>query len=524
MSSVDQDVDLTGLARAEAPLTPPRRNLLRVLVPLALLAAFAFILRDAIRELLTERVPVTLTRPIRLEGQGPTAAPRTLLAQAAGWVEPDPFPIHAPALAAGVVREVLVQESDAVKTGDPLALLISDDAQIRCDKARALVEVSQAEVELASAELRIAEASFRAAIEVTAAHEAAKAALTGAQAAADHAAATTREGIAKVSLAESEVEVQRALESAGTSGPRQVEIAEADLEVAKARLAALQGDVALAGAAVGEAQAEVKRTRDHLELRFEETRVVDTNRARLARAKGQLAESLAALAVADLELERMVVRAPMGGIVLERLAVAGDDLDAGAALCSIYEPASLRVRVDVPQSDVEALAVGQEAEIMADSRPGRPYAGEVLRIVQLADIQKVTLEVQVRVMDADDLLRPDMLAQIRFYSSPQPLEPAEGGSTHRAAIRIAVPRELVRDGAVWVHDPDGDRAVRRKVKTGAITAGADGAQLIEVTEGLDWTVELIDGGRDRLPISDADGGIAVVVQTPIAQDPNGGQQ
>ena len=509
MSDVDRNVDLAGLSRAPATLEAPRRHWLWTAVPIALLAAFAFILRDAIAELLTERVPVTLTRPTQLEEPGLEAdAPRTLLTQAAGWVEPDPFPVHAPALAAGVVLEVLVQESDAVTAGQPLARLIDEDARIARDQARAQVAVAQAEVALAAADQRIAEASYEAAIDVTAARDAARAQHAGRVAAAAHASAAVRGGLAAVSLAESELVVQRALEVAGTSGPRQVEIAEADLEGAESRLATLRAAEAVAAAAAGDAAAELTRAEQHLELRLEEQRTVETSLARLARAQGALDLARATLEAAELALSRTVIVAPQDGVVLERLATAGDPLTTGAPVCSLYDPSALRIRVDVPQAEVGTLGMGQEAEILADSRPGTAYAGEVLRVVQLADIQKVTLEVQVRVLDPDGLLRPDMLAQVRFFSRAE--ESTSPGADRRRR-RLAIPRALVTDGRVWVHDPDGDLAVRRAVKTGVERPGPDGTPLVEVLEGLDWTVELIDMGREMLPTDGAPEGVPVEV-------------
>ena len=520
MSSVDQNIDLAGLTRREPALEPPRRSWVRIAVPLALLAAFAFVLRDAIAELLTERVPVTLTRPVRLEGPSGDEAQRALITQAAGWVEPDPFLVHVPALAAGVVLEVMVQESDEVALGAPVARLIDDDARLRRDRARALLSIAEAETALATSDLSFTEASFEAAIEVTADLETARAKHAGAVAAAEHAAAAVRQGAARVSLASSEVEVQASLEAAGTSGPRQVEIAEADLEAAHGLLAALQADAAIAVASRGEAAAEVVRAERTLELRFEERRIVDTHRAHRAKAAGQVAEARAALAAAELELERMIVRAPMAGIVLERLAVAGDHLPAGRPVCSLYNPERLRVRVDVPQADVGRLAVGMDAEILADSRPGEPYTGEVLRIVQLADIQKVTLEVQVRIKDSDRLLRPDMLAQVRFFSSQN--GPADGATATQAPRRMAVPRDLLRDGLLWVYDPRGERAVQREVETGASSTDASGRELIEIVQGLDWTVELIDQGRRQLPEQAPTDGVPVRIEPSLGASADGG--
>ena len=77
----------------------------------------------------------------------------------------------------------------------------------------------------------------------------------------------------------------------------------------------------------------------------------------------EVRERLAALRdEAALRLDRMEVRAPAAGVVLARLAQPGSVLSGaspGHPVCSLYDPASLRVRVDVPQADVGKLFVGQ---------------------------------------------------------------------------------------------------------------------------------------------------------------------
>jgi RND family efflux transporter MFP subunit len=204
----------------------------------------------------------------------------------------------------------------------------------------------------------------------------------------------------------------------------------------------------------------------------------------------QLAE--ARLAEARLELERMVVRSPLRGVVLERLTVPGMVLDlnrTGHEVCSLYDPASLRVRVDVPQDDVDRLFVGQRARIVTNARSDRPYSGQVIRLVQLADIQKVTLEVQVRIEDGDELLRPDMLAQVQFFGNA---EPAVAGTSNTSRVFL-IPARLVDDGAVWVLDPTRNVAVRR-----AVELGAERGDEVEVLAHLDATTKVLDAGTNTL--------------------------
>ena len=54
----------------------------------------------------------------------------SMMFQASGWVEPDPYITNVPTLLNGVVNQVHVLEGQRVKKGDLLATLIDDDAKL----------------------------------------------------------------------------------------------------------------------------------------------------------------------------------------------------------------------------------------------------------------------------------------------------------------------------------------------------------------------------------------------------------
>ncbi|MEL6713939.1 MAG: HlyD family efflux transporter periplasmic adaptor subunit [Planctomycetota bacterium] len=519
MSDVDASVDLGALARAAEPVRPPRRGGLVLGAAVVLLAALALVLRESLLDWIDPPARVTLARPVALEGVA-VSTPEGVVLQAAGWIEPDPFPTFAPALDGGVVAEMLVQESDAVEAGAPVARLVDDVERIAVADAEAAVARAEAALDAARVRAAIARERFDAALGVTEARDRAEAALAGAMAEAEHRAEAVREGEARLELTRSEVCVQEELRAAGASGARQVEIAEAEVEVAGARLAVLRADAALAVASADEARAVRVRAADEVELRFDDRLVRDTTAADARRAEADLAAARATLARAELGLERTVVRAPRAGVVLERLASDGESLAPGAPACSLFAPDALRVRVDVPQGDVERLSVGQRTEVLTDARPGRPYAGEVIRVVQRADIQKVTLEAQVRVVDADDLVKPDMLAQVRFFGAA-----AEGDrSADGARERFGVETRLLRGDRAWVYEPASGVARDRVLELGAEVQTQDGRRVREVLGGLDFTEELIDEGRDAVAASAGDAGVRRVRVRGRELAPGGGER
>ncbi|MEM1447515.1 MAG: efflux RND transporter periplasmic adaptor subunit [Planctomycetota bacterium] len=498
MTDVRPDLDLASLARERSELEPPRRSWLRIALPVGILAVFGAVLVSSVGDLFERGVEVSVVTPRPAPDGAATAAPRDrVLVQAAGWIEPDPFLVHVTALAGGIVEEVLVQESDVVEADQVVARLVDDEARLAVARITAELAQSQAQLVDAKARCQIARERFDAALEVKETEAIARADAEGKAAEAVHRHAEIDGAEAEVRLAADEVTVQKELAAEGAAGTRKVEIAEAALATAEAKLAGVRADALRADAEAAAALAHHERAREELRLRFDDRLERDRAEAAVDAADAAVQLVEARLAEAQLELDRMVVRTPVGGVVLERLTVPGmvlGLLKEGHEVCSLYDPGSLRVRVDVPQDDVDRLFVGQRAEIVTNARSDRPYAGEVIRLVQLADIQKVTLEAQVRITDGDALLRPDMLAQVRFFgsgaASDTGSESAPSGGRGRVFL---IPNRLVEDGAVWVLDPTTNVAQRREIELGAERGGD-----VEVLAHLDATTKVLDPGSSAL--------------------------
>ncbi|MEQ8765960.1 MAG: efflux RND transporter periplasmic adaptor subunit [Planctomycetota bacterium] len=421
----------TDLSALERPRTvsPPPRSKLRYLLPALLLVGFATALVWAFRDTWRDPVPVTILRPRADDGATSVSTGQVIL-QAAGWVEPDPYPLDVTALTRGTLAEMLVDESDVVRKGDLIAKLVEEDAR--------LLEG------IASAALSEAQAS---------AH--------GARAEHQRRLKAAEEQAASLRVLEEALTLQRHLAAEGAAGPRQVELAQARLAEARAALESRHAEAELAAS-------DIARTQATILLREQE------------------------LAAARLRLERTEVRSPFDGVVLERHARPGTVVHghegATIPIVTLYDPAHLRVRVDVPQESVARLRPGLAAEFTSESRRGRSYQGEVSRLIHRADIQKVTLEVQVRVLDPDEWLRPEMLCQVRFLG-----EPSADERPATAASRLWIPARLVSDGAVWVVSPDGRHAEKRPV-----TLGDERGDDVLVRSGLDLSQKLIDSGREAL--------------------------
>ena len=311
--------------------------------------------------------------------------------QAAGWVEPDPFPIRVPALATGVIKELLVRESDAVKAGDPVALLIDDEAKIALEKAE-----SRAGRGAGRARARGARAgatpqkSFDAALAVTE-NAAVTKALVGGQGRREPAsrAATVAGGESDLQVAEEELAIQQQLAQADAAGHRAVELAEAKVRSGKAGARGPEGRTRpLAASEARKPAARARRAKRDLELRLDDRLAVDARapiESTLAKAKVRTAEaarrgSRAATGADDDPLPGGGRRDGAGG--RPGHVARTPTTPSTTIVCLLFDPAHIRIRVDVSQSDISegrGRTEGRHPE--SRSAAQKPYRGEVVRIV-----------------------------------------------------------------------------------------------------------------------------------------------
>ena len=408
-----------------------------------------------------------------------TPAVRTV--QAAGWVEPAPFAIGVAGLADGVVRAVYVLDGESVEQGQLLVELDPADAELALDGARAARDRAAASRASATARLAAAQTDWDEPVERERSVSVAESRLAEAQATRDRLPAERREAAAVARRWKIEVaRLEQAL-SRDAATANELNIAEANLEAAESRVESFTDEATAREARVEQAEAELAASRRAAELRVAERETLDTARAARSLADAELQAAEAALREAQLRLERMTIEAPVAGNVLRRLVAPGDkvmmamDSPTSAQVVQLYDPAALQVRVDVPLADASQVYLGQPAEVLVDVLPDRTFSGEVTHVTHLADLQKNTLEVKVRVVEPSVLLKPDMLARVRFLGSSDTLGAGGNEAARAEAVPIVrVPASGVVRDAVWVvRERKGLRGLVRSVPVETIVSTDD---------------------------------------------------
>ncbi len=140
---------------------------------------------------------------------------------------------------------------------------------------------------------------------------------------------------------------------------------EEQIAQAKAQLAAAQADERRAQVELAQARKELVRSGELAGQKLISTQELETQRASVdalraggGSASARSTEAKARIALLDKRLAEAVVKAPFAGRVAERYVDPGAIVSGGARLVRLVEESPLRMRFEVPEHEVGALAVG----------------------------------------------------------------------------------------------------------------------------------------------------------------------
>jgi len=291
-----------------------------------------------------------------------------------------------------------------------------------------------------------------------------------------------------------------------------VDKAQANLEVADInykRLLELQPTHAVSQQQVDDAssllqtrKAEVDSEKQQLELAK-----LGPRKEQLDAQRGTVRELQGSLSLSMVDLDNTVIRSPIDGTVLERNVEVGEfvttgfvgDRGAKGYVLSIADLSDLRVDLDVSQNDFAKVSPHQPCWIVTDAYPDRRYDGIVDLISPEANRQKATIQVRVKILSPDSLLKPDMNATVSFLSAAM-LATTRAASTMPATDRpvLRVPSSAIHEGSVFVIEQN--KAIKRLVSTGGNASGDE----TEIRKGLiggeDLIVDPPAGLKDGDPV------------------------
>jgi membrane fusion protein, multidrug efflux system len=243
------------------------------------------------------------------------------------YVEAD-ISIIAPKVA-GYVLKVQITDNEAVSSGNELVVIDDRELQAHLDEAKARLATRLAALETLERESVLQRSAV-------------------ARASADLESASAEHERAKLDLAR-----YRELSRNKLVSQQQLELSGAETRKTQAALASAQAALAV------------------------EQRRVDVVAARRKEAQAAVIEMRATLALTEFDLENATVRAPMDGVVGNRMVRVGQYVTAGTPMMAVAPLQSVYVVANFKETQLERLRPGQSVVLELDAYPETPLTGIV---------------------------------------------------------------------------------------------------------------------------------------------------
>jgi membrane fusion protein, multidrug efflux system len=187
-------------------------------------------------------------------------------------------------------------------------------------------------------------------------------------------------------------------------------------------------------------------------------------------AEASTAQARSELAIAERQVSRTQIVAPIGGRIAKRHADAGAVVNAGTPLYTIVDDSIFELRSSVASGDFGKVKVGEHVRVTVNALPGFEAEGQVDRIAPQVDPRSRSFEVIIRVPG-----RPQLVSGL-FARADVKVRDVPGSLT-------VPPSALLRDGS----DPSKAQTyvvTGNKVERRDVTVGVEVPDAVQVTSGL----------------------------------------
>jgi RND family efflux transporter MFP subunit len=208
-------------------------------------------------------------------------------------------------------------------------------------------------------------------------------------------------------------------------------LAEKDLALARSRAEAAEAATAMITADLEEATRIFTRTRSLSQKNFASEADLTRTEARVGVLTAQLRQSHSHLETARLDaqrsaavLDKHAIRAPFGGVVVDRSAQPGEmisPLSAGGGftrtgVCTIVDMESIEIEVDVNEAFIGRVTAGSSVSAVLDAYPDWTIPAAVIAVVPTANREKATVRVRIGLKRKDARILPDMAVKVTFLA------------------------------------------------------------------------------------------------------------
>lgn len=136
---------------------------------------------------------------------------------------------------------------------------------------------------------------------------------------------------------------------------------------------------------------------------------------------------------------RYTLTSPIAGVVTQRGATIGRLVDADDTVFEVVDPSVMWIDLDVPESELALVAIGQTATVVFDGLPRREFSGAISYLAPAIDTRTRTALARVPLGNADGALRANAFGRGRIAVT----DPSAAVLVPRAAVQRARDVNLV---------------------------------------------------------------------------------
>jgi RND family efflux transporter MFP subunit len=194
----------------------------------------------------------------------------------------------------------------------------------------------------------------------------------------------------------------------------------------RARLLEIEGQLLGAKVAVERAKIAYERIKRLIASKNETVEHEDEARLAVQAAEATVQQIEGMHETAKVALDWTVIRSPIDGVVLQKLAVAGGLVTPqsfggtggpSTALVALADPQDLQVEIDVNEADLPKIHLGQRCRVSPEAFPDHHYGGVIAEMAPEASRQKGTLQIKVQIEKPDRFLTPELSAKVDFLKT-----------------------------------------------------------------------------------------------------------
>jgi HlyD family secretion protein len=230
----------------------------------------------------------------------------------------------------------------------------------------------------------------------------------------------------------------------------------------------------------------------------------DAAQANFQAIDGRIDQARASLAGARDTLSKTTILAPISGIVTRlpveegEVAVIGTMNNAGTVLMTISDMSVVEAVMQVDETDIPNVKIGQRANVTVDAYPNKTYNGAVTIVgsspitgTAATGTQAINFEVKIQLQNPPADIRPGFSCSAEIVTGFRPKAVA-------IPIQALVVREKEKAEKVAGKAQEEEGVYRydgrtQSIKFTPVTTGISGASSIEIVSGLDAGAEIVTG-------------------------------